>query len=332
MKNKLLLLALTLVAVSANAYDFQVDNLRYSILSITDKTVEVLTSSESLSGDVVIPATVQYNGEEFTVTGIAERAFAYCHNIKTFTVPNTVTSIGSLGFGWCWYLHTIILDNPNPRFTCGSYAFDYDWRAFKSVKIINGDNKSMLENGAGILAYLPAHDLYIEGERVTDFVVPEGTTEINTFFKNAMSLKSITFAPSVQSVVADAFYHCDSLHTVCLSESLTKIEKSAFAECASLRTIYSPCVYPPEAQESSFPNGAYMFAKVYIPKGTLSLYKNAAGWEKFHNFVETDELGVYTGIEDADNGNCSPDVKKVMRDGVMFVITPDGSRYDMQGR
>ncbi|MCR4663990.1 MAG: leucine-rich repeat protein [Paludibacteraceae bacterium] len=268
----------------------------YTITSFPDKTVEVLKSDHT-TGDVVIPATVGYNGVDFTVTRIADNAFEYCHNITNFTIPNTITSIGKLGFGWCWYLHTIILDNPNSDFTCGSYAFDYDWRAFKNVNIINIDKKSVLENGAGIIAHLPAHDLYIEGKRITDFDVPEGTQKINTFFKNAMSLKRITFASEVQSVVDNAFYHCDSLHTVYLSPNLTKIGNSAFDECASLRTIYSPSFNPAEAQISSFPNGAYMFATVYIPKGTLSLYKSAKGWEKFENYIETDELGIYTGDE-----------------------------------
>lgn len=116
---KRILLAFTClfgIAVNSNAYDFQVDNLRYTILSTTDHTVEVMKSSESMSGNVVIPQIVTYNGVDFTVTSIAKRGFASCYDIKTFTFPSSLIKINELGLGWCWYLNTIILDTRHQVF------------------------------------------------------------------------------------------------------------------------------------------------------------------------------------------------------------------------
>ena len=303
---KRILLAFTClfgIAVNSNAYDFQVDNLRYTILSTTDHTVEVMKSSESMSGNVVIPQIVTYNGVDFTVTSIAKEGFAYCHDIKTFTFPSSLIKIKELGLGWCWYLNTIILDNPSSSFSYGSSAFDYDWRAFESVNIITGDEKEMLNNGVGMLAYLPLHDLYINGERVTNFVVPEETESINTFFYNCKSLKTLTLSSSVKHITSKAFYHCDSLETIHLSNNIQTIGANAFKDCASLRTIYSPSYEPASIVSSTFPNGAYMFATVYIPKGTLSRYQNASGWSNFSNFVETEELGSLNIIEVISNND-----------------------------
>ena len=97
---RILILALNFIlSLSLFAYDFQIGDLCYSITSITERTVSVEASSTSLNGDVVIPSVVNYNDVDFTVTYIASNGFAHCHNITSFTIPNTVMGIGYEGFG-----------------------------------------------------------------------------------------------------------------------------------------------------------------------------------------------------------------------------------------
>lgn len=71
MSKKLLFFALlSFFSSIANAYDFEVDNIYYSITSKTDKTcaVDDNGTENTYSGNITIPAKVIYNENEYTVT------------------------------------------------------------------------------------------------------------------------------------------------------------------------------------------------------------------------------------------------------------------------
>ena len=83
------------------AADFTVDGLSYVITSTTDYTVEVTKSLTKPTGEKTIPASVEYGGETYTVTGIGYQAFYFCSNLTSVTIPNTVTYIGEYAFSDC---------------------------------------------------------------------------------------------------------------------------------------------------------------------------------------------------------------------------------------
>lgn len=324
MKRILFFVLCTLSNLSVFSYDFQIGDLCYSITSTSERTVSVEAGSSSLSGDVLIPSVVTYNDVDFTVNFIAANGFAHCYGITSFTIPHSVIGIGSKGFGWCWYLNTIILDNPNSQFSVGGDAFNYDWRAFKTVRIINVDEKELLNNGAGILASysLPTHDLYINGEKVVDYKVADGVETINNCFRNCNSIETLSMPNSVKKIISSACYSCTALKTITLSSKLESIGYNAFAECPELRTIYAKSTTPPSIDTSTFPNGAYMFATVYVPKGTLSAYKNANVWSDFANIVETD----YDDVPDVPQpSKCSMPIINYSNGKLLFNCETEGA-------
>ena len=69
---------------------------------------------------------------------------------------------------------------------------------------------------------------------------------------------------------------------------MESINYEAFAECPELRTIYAKNPVPASIDPSSFSNGTYMFATLYVPKGALSAYKNDNVWSKFDKIIETE--------------------------------------------
>ena len=105
-----------LPALGVWAYDFEMEGIYYSILP-DDAGVEVTHGSanaapspmritatpqaydflmeegNSYSGDVVIPASVEYAGTTYQVTSIGRAAFLKCQSLGSVTLPETITQI-----------------------------------------------------------------------------------------------------------------------------------------------------------------------------------------------------------------------------------------------
>ena len=82
-----------------------VDNVSYEE---TEDGV-VVKNGENSSGSVVIPATVEVNGQTYQVTGIGEGAFKGNTAITSVSIANGITQIGASAFEGCVNLTEIIL-------------------------------------------------------------------------------------------------------------------------------------------------------------------------------------------------------------------------------
>ena len=109
MKKHVLFLFATLLSLVASAHDFEIGGIYYNITSETDHTVEVTYSWSSYSGSITIPATVTYNGVNYSVTSIGVSAFDGCSGLTAITLPEGVTSIGYWAFGDCSSLKGITI-------------------------------------------------------------------------------------------------------------------------------------------------------------------------------------------------------------------------------
>ena len=58
---------------------------------------------------VIVPETVEYDGETYTVTGIGDEAFNNCWGLKAVSLPSTLQSIGKLAFGYCTSLRSVTI-------------------------------------------------------------------------------------------------------------------------------------------------------------------------------------------------------------------------------
>lgn len=82
-KQLLITIVVLLFSITAKAYDFEVDGIYYDILSSEDLTVEVVSGNNGYTGDIIIPSTVTFDGNEYRVTSIGESAFYKCSSLTS---------------------------------------------------------------------------------------------------------------------------------------------------------------------------------------------------------------------------------------------------------
>ena len=201
--------AIMMLSLQAMAYDFsythQGKTLYYKILAGNTNTVAVTyysasdASNNHVSGDVVIPSSVEHNNVTYSVTSIGDTAFSGCSGLTSVTIGNSVTSIGNKAFYGCRGLTSVTI--PNSVTSIGNVAF---WGC----------------------------------SGLTSVTIPNSVTSIgNSAFYGCSGLTSVTIPNSVTSIGNSAFYGCRGLTSVTIPNSVTTIGESAFSACSSLNSI-----------------------------------------------------------------------------------------------
>ena len=268
------LLAIFFLIVGANAfaYDAYIDGIYYKF-SGTEATVTYLyyeksSNSSAYSGNVVIPASVTYKGETYTVTSIGYSAFYGCSSLTSITIPESVTSIGSYAFYRCSSLISInipegitsisncVFDGcssltsitiPNSVTSIGSNAFD-GCSGLTSITIPNSVTSigSYAFYGCRGLTSITIpesvtkinYEAFSGCTGLTSITIPESVTSIgNSAFSGCWGLTSITIPNSVTTIGESAFSGCSGLTSIAIPESLTSIGNGAFSDCSSLSSI-----------------------------------------------------------------------------------------------
>ena len=223
---KLLLFSLTLLSVTASAYDAKINGIYYNF-SGTEATVTAIIfnnrdNRKAYTGNVVIPASVTYNGNNYSVTSIGYQAFYYCSDLTSVTIPNSVTSIGKEAFYKCESLTNVTI--PNSVTKIGDGAFKY-CSGLTNVIILNS------VTSIGDEAFCVCRSL-------TNVTIPNSVTTIGAYtFSECYGLTNVTIPNSVTSIGKQAFYECTSLTSVTIGNSVTSIGAWAFRDCSGLTSV-----------------------------------------------------------------------------------------------
>ena len=233
----LLVLLATMSAITANAFDFTVDDLHYEI-NDDGKSVTLIHQSPSssnysnLSGVVYIQPTVTYNNIIFKVTRIGNSAFHDCTGMTSVDIPNTVTSIGLSAFLGCSNLTSV---------TIPSSVTSFDGTPFKncpsltSLVVENGNPKYDSRDNCNAII-VTATNMIFSGCRNT--TIPNTVTKIGSYaFEGCSSMTSITIPNSITSIANDSFKDCTGLTSVTWNISDYKEGNQPFANLLNIKTF-----------------------------------------------------------------------------------------------
>lgn len=124
----LLATLLSMAGITAEAHDIEEDNgegtmIFYSWTDEDHTALEVVSNGDGwkYGGDVVIPASVNHEGESYPVTRIGDQAFYECRELKSVTIPESVTAIGKEAFYECDRLNSVTI--PEGVTAIGNQAF-----------------------------------------------------------------------------------------------------------------------------------------------------------------------------------------------------------------
>ena len=157
-------------------------------------------------------------------------AFLKCTNIKSVTLPNTLTAIGTQAF--C--LSSLVsISIPASVETIEGGAF-FRCTALQTVTFEKGSKLKTIKNGSiwsGVFESCTS---------LTTIEIPASVETIgyDAFF-GCSSLKTVTFekGSKLKTVETNVFIYCTSLTSIEIPASVEEIERNAFSGCTSLQTV-----------------------------------------------------------------------------------------------
>ena len=201
--------------------------------SVTNIGDEAFASCDNLP-NVVIPNSV---------TRIGVSAFSYCTELQSVTIPDSVTEIEKRAFANCYNLSSITI--PSSITSIQPFTFA-DCKKLSNIYIsdIEAWCSIGLEYASHPASYSTDAKLYLNGELITNLVIPDGVTRINNYaFFRCTSITSITIPDSVTSIGDRAFSGCTNLRKVTQQKGIVYGD-AAFEGCDKLNGCYvATCVY-----------------------------------------------------------------------------------------
>ena len=261
---------------------FEVNGLKYTVTDEQNSYVSVAKSSrEEPKGDLIINGKISKFGRTYKVVSIENMAFGDCSDLRTISIPNSVTTIGNNAFSGCRGLTSITIGSSVTRI--GENAFSDCNNLFKaefaSIESLCGmEILSAPFEISSAYCYLQnkTTQLYIDGIEVHDLVIPASVTSIgDKAFRGCSGITSVTISEGVTNIGNSAFVDCINLTSVAIPNSVTSIGYRAFFNCSGLISVN----YAEGSQLTSIGSCAFEgcsgLTSVTIPKSVTSIGKGA---------------------------------------------------------
>lgn len=224
-------------------YGFDLDNT-CSLLGVLDPQIE----------NAVIPSSITYKGETYTVDQISG-AFINCINLKSVEIPNTIHTfysafmgcaslssvtlpesaqvIGNETFKGCMSLEEILI--PNSVYEIGTNVFE-DCINVKLIKIPQSVIRigDMSFAGCENLEKIEISDLSNWCNFNLSTVWGENSTKRPTLFLNGSEIVDLEIPKDIEIIKAHTFEYFTQFKSLKIPETTKVIENNAFAYCTNL--------------------------------------------------------------------------------------------------
>jgi len=176
------------VNVSKAYAEESLGNLVY-VVNLDNKSYSVKASDVNISGEIII--SENYNG--LPVTNIMDNGFKDCKGITSITLPTTIKKIGRRAFEGCGNIEIINVSTLE------------DWL---EIDFVSETSNPMADSSK--------ETLYVNGEEVTNIVVPEDIIELKSnVFNGYENLTNIELPSTIENIGASAFKGCKNIESVC---------------------------------------------------------------------------------------------------------------------
>ena len=290
---------------------FTIGNLYYQINADgASVTLVGPVDIAEVSGELIIPTNVSYNGSDYPVTRIGKNAFISSGGLTgSLTIPYTVTSIGENAFLACSGLTELhlgsSLDTIGPAAFYGCKGFTGSLTIPNSVRVIEtaafygckgftgsltiGNGLKRIENAA-----------FYKCSGFSSLDLGNAVTSIGTSaFWGCKGLSgSLTIPNSVSSIEPNAFNNCSGFSdTLTLGNTLESIGGMAFYHCSGFTEVISLSTVPPLFSFDEVFEG-FSCTTLVVPCHCIAAYQNS------------DWHGYFTTI--IDNCNTIPELDEKM--------------------
>ena len=143
-------------------------------------------------------------------------AFYGCTNLASVTLHHAILSIDNNAFYGCSNMYRVNIT---------------DLTAWLRINFVSEYSNPLYY----------AHNLYLNGTKITDLTIPNGVSTIKQYAFLGCSMTSVNIPNyTVTSIGNSAFESCSSLTSVYIGNSVTSIGENAFRGCTGLPSVFIP--------------------------------------------------------------------------------------------
>lgn len=308
--------------------EFTIGDLTYYHDGGYGNIVQVSAANTSISGEITIPAEVEYDDQTWYVELVKERGFKNCQNVTSVVINANLREICVEAFEKCYNLQSIKLPSTLTHIRFGAFydctslksltipssvwiierAAFHNTTALKNVVIEDAESGIQFWNGNENYNYGDANIFNSQLDKIyigrsfwteTSGNIATSAKEIETagsfgdiptdFTKDNLYLTKVTLGGNIYSIGDKAFYHCENLADVTITADVRYIGTDAF--CGTSITN----IDLPETMETIGYGAFYNCKKlesITIPSSVWAIYRAA--------FYGTDALKNVV-IEDGEN-------------------------------
>lgn len=287
----------------------QINGVYYALKSNGTATVTNIKDNK-YEGDIVIPETVEYEGNKYTVTRIGANTFRYCYKLTSIVLPETITSIGESAFMWCENMKTCNIPGKLTQIEENTFT---QCKSLKHVDLPSG------------LRYIGPNAFLMCG--LKDLVIPASVEKIDDWAFSMVDCLFLTIEDSDkplelsdhnnkyvfdQGLITDIYigrdvsnlthYNNKFLYSITFGEKVTKWdlcysaimnEEPEWLSCITVK-FDNPKQFKPFFAEKTYKHRVYRDDKgnktgesaLYVPAGCKEKFANDPDWGKFENIVE----------------------------------------------